>query len=169
LRCSIAPMWWEAAISPALKELRCHRASFVLTAGCDDHDAFFNAPVGYRGQFARSESRGDAANRQLLDALLSRLLEIAGHGPTASHLVQTSLKGSQSKIWIDEAEVEDQDELAIDFALWDSHEPGGIGLRAPRGTRLEVKGGWISSTGEEVVNTYKNHRSGNITRTGDSR
>jgi hypothetical protein len=89
--------------------------------------------------------------------------------PGPSQLVEASLKGCQAKIWIDESEVEDQDTPSIDYPLWESHEPGGIGLRAPRGTRLEVKGGWVSSSGEEVINTYKSHRSGNITRTGDSR
>jgi hypothetical protein len=163
-------MWWEPAITPRLKGLGCHRASFVLTVVPDIYDAFFNAPVGYRGQFARSEKHGEAANRQVLKALFLRFLEIASHNPTATpESVKTSLKGSQAKIWIDEDEVEEQVAPSIDYPLWECHEPGGIGLRAPRGTRLEVKGGWVGSTGEEVINTHKRHRSGNITRIGDSR
>ena len=167
--CQIAAMWWEPAMAPRLKEVESHRASFVLTVLPELYDAFFNAPVGYRGQFSRSERHGECANRQLLEALFPRFLEVASHGPTPIHLVTASLKGSQAKIWIDESEVEDQETPSIDFLLWESHEPNGIGLRAPRGTRLEVKGGWVSSAGEEVINTSKLHRSGNITRTGDSR
>ena len=80
-----------------------------------------------------------------------------------------SLKATQAKIWIDENEVEDQDEPLIDFPLWEAYEPGGLGLRAPYGTKLEVKGGWVNHGGEDVINSQKNHRSGNINRTGDSR
>jgi hypothetical protein len=171
--CQITPMWWEPAIAPRLKEKGCNRASFELTVVPDTYDAFFNAPVGYRGQFARSEAHGDAANRQLLEALFLRLLEVAAKDPTANlKFVTASLRGKQAKIWIDETEVEEQlsdPNPSIDFPAWDFYERGGQGLRAPRGTRLQVKGGWVSATGEEVLNTPKNQRSGNITRTGDTR
>jgi hypothetical protein len=167
--CQIAPMWWEPAIAPRLRDIGCHRASFVLTVPPDVYDAFFNSPVGYRGQFARSERHGEAANRHLIESLFIRLLRIAAESPTPSaQFVSTSLKATQAKIWIDENEVEDQDAPLIDFPLWEAHEPGGVGLRAPRGTKLEVKGGWVDDGGEEVINTQKNHRSANINRTGDS-
>jgi hypothetical protein len=172
LACQISPMSWEAATLQRLKDGGCHRASFELIVLPDVYDAFFNAPAGYRGQFARSETHGEAANRKLLDALFLRLLAVAAeHRSTTRNFVATSLKGKQAKIWIDEQEVEEQltdPEPSIDFPPWEFQAPDGQGLRAPRGSMLLVKGGWVSSTGEEVINLAKNHRSGNINRTGDS-
>jgi len=168
--CNIAPLYWERATKVELNG--CYRASFVLTVSPDVYDAFFNAPVGYRGQFARSETQGDAANRKIIEILLSRLLEVAAEHPTATHqFVMTSLQGKQAKIWIDETEVDDQltDSIpSIDYPDWEFNDRDGQGLRAPRGTKLEVKGGWVGSTGEEVINPSKNNRSGNINKTGYS-
>jgi hypothetical protein len=84
----------------------------------------------------------------------------------------TSLRGRQAKVWIDETEVEDQlsdPTPHIVFAPWEFNEPGGPGLRAPMGTKLGVKGGWVSETGDEVNNAAKDGRSGHINRTGDSK
>jgi hypothetical protein len=168
--CHIAPLYWEPATKRELNG--CYRASFVLTVSPDVYDAFFNAPVGYRGQFARSETQGEAANRQIIEALLSRLLEVAAQHPVATRqFVVTSLQGKQAKIWVDETEVDDQltdPTPSIDYPDWDFNDRDGQGLRAPRGTKLEVKGGWVGSTGEEVINPSKSNRSGNINRTGYS-
>lgn len=169
--CEITPLYWESAISPLLKG--CNRASFELLVLPDVYDAFFNSPVGYRGQFARSERHGEMANRKLLDALFQRFLEVAATHPTATpHFVATSLQGKQAKVWIVETEMENQlddPNPSIVFPLWEFNEPNGQGLRAPRGTKLEVKGGWVNSMGDEVINPFKNHRSSHINRTGDSK
>jgi hypothetical protein len=168
--CHIAPLYWEPATKLDLNG--CYRASFVQTVSPDLYDAFFNAPVGYRGQFAKSETQGEAANRQIIETLLSRLLEVAARHPTATRqFVTTSLHGKQAKIWIDETEVDDQltDPIpSIDYPDWEFNDRDGQGLRAPRGTKLEVKGGWVGPRGEEVINAAKNSRSGNINRTGYS-
>jgi hypothetical protein len=168
--CHIAALYWEPATKLELNG--CHRASFVLTVSLDVYDAFFNAPVGYRGQFARSETQGEAANRKIIDTLLSRLLAVAAERPTATRqFIMTSLQGRQAKIWIDETEVDDQltdPNPSIDYADWEFNDRDGQGLRAPRGTKLEVKGGWVGPMGEEVINPSKNSRSGNINRTGYS-
>jgi len=169
--CTVAPLYWEPAIAPRLKW--CNRASFELTVEPDVYDAFFNSPVGYRGQFARSEGHGEAANRRLLNALFPRLIQAAAAHPNPSlEHITTSLYGKQAKVWIDEAEVEDQLSDAVShivFAPWQFNEPNGPGLRAPRGTKLGVKGGWVNSAGVEVVNAAKDGRSGHITRSGDSK
>ena len=171
LACEIAPLYWEPATALHLRN--CNRASFELTVVPEVYDAFFNAPVGYRGQFARSEGHGERANRNLLSALLSRLIEVAAAHPTAPHeYVRTSLQGRQAKVWIDETNVENQlsdPAPHIVFPPWEFNEPGGPGLRAPVGTKLGVKGGWVSETGEEVINTLKERRSGHINRSGDSK
>jgi len=168
--CDIAPLFWEPATKMELNG--CYRASFVLTVSPDVYDAFFNAPVGYRGQFARSETQGEAANRRIIETLLSRLLDVAAEHSAATHqFVMTSLQGKQAKIWIDETEVDDQltdPTPSIDYPDWEFNDRDGQGLRAPRGTKLEVKGGWVGSTGEEVINPSKNNRNGSINRTGYS-
>jgi len=168
--CNIAPLYWE----PATKlELRgCHRATFVLTVSTDVYDAFFNAPVGYRGQFTISETRGEAATRKIIETLLPRLLEVATEDVSVPHqMVIKSLQGKQAKIWIDESEVDDQltdPTPSIDYPDWEFNDRNGQGLRAPRGTKLEVKGGWIGPLGEGVIDPSKNNRSRNINRTGYS-
>jgi hypothetical protein len=169
--CAIAPLYWEDATAPWLEG--CKRASFELKVRPDVYDGFFNSPVGYRGQFARSERHGEATNRRLLAALLPRLIEVSAAHPTASReCVVASLQGGQAKVWIDETEVLDQLADAtphIVFPPWEFNEPDGPGLRAPRGTKLGAKGGWVSLTGTEVINTAKDGRSGHINRTGDSK
>jgi len=170
-KCAIAPLYWEAAIAPRLKD--CKRASFELTVDADIYDAFFNSPAGYCGQFARSEGNGELANRLLFDRLVPRLIEVAaGHPSAPAAHVMTSLGGEQAKVWIDETEVEPQlsDPAShIVFAPWAFNEPDGPGLRAPRGTKLGVKGGWVTPAGAEVINNVKKKRSGHINRTGDSK
>ena len=168
--CCIAPLYWEPATKRELKG--CHRASFVLTVPLDVYDAFFNAPAGYRGQFAKSEKEGEAANRKVIETLLPRLLEVAEKQPAASReFVIASLQGKQAKIWIDETEADDglaDPSPSINYPDWEFNDRDGQGLRAPRGTRLEVKGGWVGPRGEEVINQSKDNRSSNIYRTGYS-
>jgi hypothetical protein len=169
--CEISDLYWEGAMSPHLKG--CSRASFELLVPADVYDGFFNSPMGYRGQFARSETHGELANRKVLDALLYRLLDAAATHQTANlHQITTSLQAKQAKIWIVETTVEDQltdPSPSIVFPPWEFNEPNGQGLRAPRGTHLEVKGGWVSPVGDEVINQFKNDRSRHINRTGDSK
>lgn len=168
--CTIAPLYWEPATSPHLEG--CHRASFELAVSRELFDGFFNAPVGYRGQYAASESIGKAANRRLIDALLPRLLHAANTSTIEPGLIEASLRGKQAKTWIVESSVEDQlthPEKSISFPEWEFNEPDGQGLRAPQGTALEMKGAWLDRDGREVVNPAKCLRSTNIYKTGDSK
>jgi hypothetical protein len=172
LRCEIKPQSWEAATSDALKRKECHRACFTLFVDPDLYDAFFNAPAGYRGQFAKSEKHGEDAQRQLIEALLPRLMELAAqHWNAAPNHVMASLVGKQAKIWWDEDEADAlvDDSGQLDFPLWARNpfnDPFHKGVRTPRGTKVEIKGGWVSANGEQVINPLKCHRSGNLTRTG---
>ncbi len=167
----IRPLYWEPAAAPHLNG--CHRASFDLPIDPDLYDGFFNAEIGYRGQFAASEGRGETANRDLVKALTPRLLEVATmRTDVPEKLVIASLAGKQAKVWIVESEVEEaltDPSPAIDFPYWEFNAPNGQGLRAPRGTMLEVKGSWVNPDGSEVCNPFKCRRSSNIHLTGDSK
>ena len=169
--CSVASFYWELATAPHLSG--CNRASFELQVDPDLYDAFFNAPAGYRGQFARSEAVGEAANKKLIDMLLPRLIAAAGdHAAAVDGRVTRSLLGAQAKVWIVEPEVEEQLGAplpSIVFATWEFHASNSQGLRAPRGTRLEVKGAWIDVTGNEAINPTKRRRSNFIYSTGDTK
>ena len=167
----VAPLYWEAATSPALAG--CRRASFEVHVGHDLYDAFFNAPVGYRGQFARSETCGEATNRQVIERLRSQLLRVATEHQTAdvAH-VAASLDGPQAKMWIVESEVDEQltdPAPSLIYEPWEFEAPDGQGLRTPYGTKLEVKGAWVDGNGITVFNPGKSHRSSHINRTGDSK
>ncbi|MDP9932533.1 hypothetical protein [Variovorax paradoxus] len=163
-------MWWEPA-----RDFAGHsRASFVLRVPRHAYDAFFNARVGYRGQYAMSEAQGEKANRELVDALCPKLLPaVDGRADVTFSQVTASLKGAQAKVWIMESEVDDQltaPHSSIRFAEWEFNEPSGQGLRAPVGTALEVKGAWVhNASGKEFFNRQKRMRSHNIFRTGDSK
>lgn len=169
--CSVAPLYWEPATAPHLKGRS--RASFELTVHPDLYDGFFNAPRGYRGQYARSEAVGEAANRKLIATLLPRLIAAAGNHPAATDgRVTRSLLGAQAKTWIVESEVEEQlgaPRPSIVYPTWEFHAPNGQGLRAPKGSRLEVKGTWLDPDGNELLNPVKSRRSSFIYETGDSR
>jgi hypothetical protein len=164
-------LYWEDATAPHLKG--CNRASFGLTVAPDVYDAFFNSPQGYRGQFARSEADGELANRRLIDTLFPRLLVAAGNHPAnADGRVAKSLRGPQAKIWIVESEVDAQllePQPSIIFPTWEFNAPNSQGLRAPRGTRLEVKGAWVDPAGNVAFNPAKRRRSNFIYATGDSK
>lgn len=163
------PLYWEPATAPHLKG--CHRASFKLRVHDVVYDAFVNAPAGYRGQYALSETQAARANLTALTALMPKLLAAVPSSAT-SLPVGVSLLGKQAKLWIDEPEVQDQlgdPDVSIEWPDWQFNEPDGQGLRAPVGTVLEVKGAWVDSAGREVINPHKCGRARNINRTGDSR
>jgi hypothetical protein len=136
------------------------------------YDAFFNSPKGYRAQYAISPKTGETANRRLLDALEPALMRKAATQNSApSSRVLKSLRCVDAKVWIDELEVEDQlsdPNPAIAYDAWQFDSPDGQGLRAPVGTRLEVKGGWLDAQGEERRDPLKASRSVQISRTGYS-
>ena len=86
--------------------------------------------------------------------------------------VKASLLGEQAKVWIVESEVDEElgaPRPSIVYPPWDFNAPDSQGLRAPRGTRIEVKGAWLAADGSEVVNQIKRRRSNFIYLTGDSK
>ncbi len=168
----VAQPWREPAISGHLTG--CHRASAVLVLPPDIYDAFFNAPAGYRAQFARSLADGVAANARATSLFAPSVVAEFQRTlvPDATpEFVRASLWAGQAKIWIDEHEVDGQlsaPKPSISFEPWERNDPDGPGLRAPVGTRLEIKGGWINPSGAEVLNPAKVSRSLEIADKGFS-
>jgi hypothetical protein len=147
----------------------CDRAVFQLTVERDVYDLFFNAPVGYRGQYADSERAGDAANRAVIDVLRSSLLSFAARSVHQWRWVAESLGGTQAKVWIDEDEAAMQlgrGAPDIRFDTWEEHSDSGVGLLAPVGTKLEIKGAWVDQGGKERVDPQKLGRASEIHLTG---
>jgi len=163
---------WEPFQHKRLKG--CNRASFLLQVSEQLYDAFFNSPVGYRSQYAVGISAGESANRKLLSKLEAKLLEFAkplNLAPETRVQVQTSLCATDAKLWIYEPEVEGQlgeETPAIIYFPWQQSSTDGVGLLAPVGTKLEVKGGWLDSQGYEHRDPFKATRSEDIYRHGFS-
>jgi len=146
----------------------CHRASFILQVEATTYDAFFNSPVGIRAMYALAPSTGEAADRLLINALTPLLLSFHGSSAALHPWTTKSLSLSEAKVWIVESEVEDQlSELpSLLYAPWERESLSGEGLRAPVGTTLEVKGGWLDAVGIERRNPTKAHRSLTLHKTG---
>lgn len=161
---------WEQFSGQAIRG--CHRASFLIRVSEVAYDAFFNSPAGYRGQYARSVAAGEAANRRLLVQFEARLLAYSEtRSQIAQSVIRDSLRGTQAKVWIRETEVEAQlgsTLSAITYAPWEQASESGVGLLAPVGSLLEVKGGWVAPSGEERFNPGKSGRSADIPQTGFS-
>ena len=66
---------WESGKDERLKA--CNRASFSLEVEPAVYDPFFNSPVGYRAQYAKSPEFGDDANQRILARLERRLVRYA--------------------------------------------------------------------------------------------
>ncbi len=150
---------WERFGGPQLKG--CQRAAFLLYVPDYVFDLYFNSPVGYRAQYARSIATGEEANRSLLSLLSPRLLAKAS-SPAEGDRILHSLNGAQAKTWIDESEVESHllsDEPEINYPPWAAHQDCSISLRAPVGTRIVVLGGWLDAAGSEALNPLKASRS----------
>lgn len=150
----------------------CSRASFLLRVSSEAYDAFFNSPAGYRGQFAASKAAGEEANSMLLRLFEARLIAYAeGRSSVPRLSLSDSLRAAQAKVWIYERDVQSQlgaSAPEIIFAPWQQQSEDGVGLLAPLGTRLEVKGGWLSADGVARPNPLKLGRSEEIHRTGFS-
>jgi len=163
----------------------CHRASFLLSVDPVAYDAFFNSPSGYRAQFCLGQGFGEAANRRIIEALRTSLIEFARDKVDSEFdldCVMASLDGKQAKIWVLE-DAETQAGLSlkvqIEYGPWverakkydrcqeDEFSGSWRGVLAPVGTKLEVKGAWLKH-GCEVIDTVKERRSEQIKLNGYS-
>jgi hypothetical protein len=158
--------------------LGCRRAFFRVHLPKCAYDAFFNAPVGYRAQYAIGTENGERRNRELLEALEPACLEAMSrqHEPDESLLV-ASLHAADAKLWIQESDIQGLNGVHIEYPPWleklkaesvgtmaeqAARAAASAGVLAPIGTVVEIKGGWISPGGEECRDHAKANRSGEI-------
>lgn len=163
--------WWEPAKSTLLSGA--NRASAVVLVPRHVYDAFFNSPVGYRAEYAKSLALGLAANRSLIDLFTCVVVRTfdTENIPTSQAQISASLRAEDAKAWIDESESEtqaDESSLRIVYEPWERNDPLGLGLYAPVGTRIEIKGGWVDDKGTEIRNPQKVNRSLDIADKGDT-
>ena len=154
----------------------CRRAFFTIRVSESDYDAFFNSPVGYRAQYCMSIARGEEQNRRLIEAVTPMCLQFATG--TSEHgfpieMVGASLGCTDAKAWIPERDRLDVSEVQIDYGPWLAKAlaatEGGprdqaarsnaeVGVLAPIGSHLEVKGGWLTAGGSEWRDPCKAQR-----------
>lgn len=165
------------------------RPVFTLEVKPRTLDLFYNSPWGYRGQYCVSAENGLCCNRLLLDALMDSLLSCLRADsrvtPSDFDLACQSLRLPSAKTWIREnGQINPRDYTLTEEVL---HPPwlacarearaeldanrnptpidklnGIVGVRAAYGSFLDVKGGWISDNGTELIDEYKKHRAEHI-------
>lgn len=165
----------------------CKRAQFRLKVPEYIFDLFFNSPTGYRGNYLDGEKKGEEGNRLIINKMADKLAKFANETPDKKMTdceITKSLSADSAKIWIDEGGVRRQNPitcLEADLLVepWygaavkylkhpnDCRDPNGCikaldGVKAPLGTILTVKGGFIDQSGHEHVPCDKINRSQQI-------
>jgi hypothetical protein len=184
MRGIVEDFWPEAREQPPC--IGTKRAVFRLRVDADDYDAFFNSPVGYRAQYCEGFENGKRQNRRLLVSLQS--LCLAYYRENTNPVFQerdvlASLGAENAKIWIYESEVAKVEGIHIAHEPWltklraknsgslrdrSSRESAEVGVRAPRGTLLQIKGGWVARGGVECRDPAKARRAEDIHDYGHS-
>jgi hypothetical protein len=166
--------------------LGAHRAVFRLRVVESVYDAFFNSPVGYRAQYRLAIEYGARCNRELIDALTAQCLAFADtkappHFPPK--LISASLAGREAKVWINEVDLVGLEGAHITFQPWldkaaaaargtwadmAARSKAEMGVLAPTGTHVEIKGAWIMPDGVECYDPAKQQRGREIHEYGFS-
>jgi hypothetical protein len=154
----------------------CSRAIFKLQVEDAVFDAFFNSPNRYRAQYCRGVENGEKQNRRLIEAITQACYEFAEQNRRqefSGDRVLASLQGKDAKVWIPEDNLPDVEEVQIDYKPWvakaEASSVGGssgqaarskasVGVLAPVGAHIEVKGAWLTPKGDEWRNPRKSHR-----------
>jgi hypothetical protein len=87
-------------------------------------DLFFNSVSGYRAAFCVSREEGERANRSILDALASPIVDAVPEEDLAAHSAATllaSLQHHTAKIWVDEKALKASDWTTLLVQI--NHEP----------------------------------------------
>jgi hypothetical protein len=164
------------------------RPQFSFQVPGETFDRFFNSPYGYRGQFLAGIGR--EGNRQVVSAMIDRLIPAFTGLPDLIHQVRKSLEHPEAKIWIDETHHDPQTPDLIVQIRVDDWEVAAreaderlcrgeilpskmidriYGVRAPEGTTLKIFGAWIDDrTSELSAVPSKLRRSEDIQRYGVS-
>lgn len=145
--------------------LGCKRPVFKISVSKKTFDIFFNSPCGYRGQYFLNPDMGLKKNNQLIHSISVSLIDYATNIHPAIDMthaeIYSSLHLGSAKIWIDEDYCDFGTNLMEEIInpIWSKHaerahqlikdnpdiyEKRAIwGLRAPIGTIIDIKGGWI--------------------------
>jgi hypothetical protein len=154
------------------------RAIFCVNAGGDLFDAFFNSARGHRGMYFDGPAAGDAANRQLIDALMPSLIEwVATREPSAERawLVE-SMSSRTAKAWLAEDAVAlcpscaggwgsaYVAEVDIENGRWEHspHMHAVWGRQAPQLSKLRIFGGFVNAAHDEWIAEHKRDRTQHI-------
>jgi hypothetical protein len=158
----------------------CRRAFFTIRVSESHYDAFFNSPVGYRAQYCMSVAHGEKQNRRLIEAVTPMCLRFATGTPEPgfpTEMIEASLRCTDAKAWIPERDRPNANEVHIDYSPWlaklRAATEGGasdqaarsnaeVGVLAPIGSHLEIKGGWLVAGGSEWRDPCKARRAEEI-------
>jgi hypothetical protein len=169
----------------------CRRPIFRIKVRPDTFDLFFNSPWGYRGQYFVDENNGVEQNSRLVAALATKLIKCLQLDKNEQVMVNKSLMMKSAKIWIAEKgqintadynlkigihnpswiKVAKEARKALDQYITPKPEEklnAILGVRAPTGEVLDIKGAWISKDSLEHVDKYKQNRAKNICKYGFS-
>lgn len=156
------------------------RVFFLLSVTEQAYDAFFNSPNGYRAQYCLGDGYGSEQNKRLMRSLSQVCLAYSEKWPQQTfpyRRVVASLNGVGAKVWITESDIPNVDEVHINYEPWvqkarcastgttadrAARASAGVGVLAPVGTLLEIKGGWVSQDCNEWLDPKKVHRSEEI-------
>lgn len=156
------------------------RIFFRLHVGKTAYDAFFNSPVSYRAQYCISVDNGLKQNRRLIEAITPLCLESVkerGEQEYPREKVLASLSGADAKVWINDNDWPDIDEIHINYAPWVAKAKAAnkgtmaeqvartnaaVGVLAPENTYLEIKGGWLTPDNREWRDLDKAQRAEEI-------
>ena len=144
-------------------------------------DLFFNSRWGYRGQYCLGPENGLEQNRRLINEISTKLLVASRQNPhqnMTEKLISRSLNFPSAKIWIDDdlLPIRGKPSLRIEIKhptwvknakeAWEAFQDNNdhhlldktLGVRAPIGSHLNVKGGWFDLDGVEQVPSNKKNR-----------
>jgi hypothetical protein len=156
------------------------RILFRLRVGKAAYDAFFNSPVGYRAQYCISAENGMKQNRRLIEAVMPLCLESIKEKDKYEYptkRVMASLLGTDAKVWINDKDWPDIDEIHINYGPWVAKAKAAtkgsiaeqvartnasVGVLAPENIHLELKGAWLTLDNREWRDLSKARRAEEI-------
>ncbi|HEX4572086.1 MAG TPA: hypothetical protein VH184_16755 [Dongiaceae bacterium] len=154
------------------------RIVYLVTVGAVAVDLLHNSRDGLRGRYWQAPDRGDSANRYLISALEPKLLDFARQKETwnADNLAEAkkSISHPSAKAWVHEKTKKyANDTMHPEVPRWRANE-----AKAPQNLKylwrkwwpdvaeIQVKGAFLSSTGDAWVPPTKRSRASDINQFG---
>lgn len=163
------PTWKPADDQPGY-----YRVEAKIPLADETFDQLFNGRSGYRASYYLSPTRGAAFNQAIVRSLVPAILRAsAGFAPDKIKLIERSLIGRYSKIWVvGDGQVFLDSPPALIPERWAAYWKGkdsalGLRLPLPPAPQLDLKGTFIDpATGAEWVYEGKLDRDNDIHRSG---